>query len=269
MLAAGAASGASGGTATPAGFGLVLDGRHRPDLTHEGTFTTSASFCPSGSAVDLTETTLHTVLGEFACAGSTDSFTAQVSPTPAEHGGTGSWKIVAGKGALATLRGKGTWTSVRLSGSDADPASITFRSTWHGVTDFDRRGGADARAFQGGCTEVASPEADVPDPLFLLAAGRRGNRRVCGQGRRPDQPERGHETRCDGRRIRVCRASDPSDQASSEAQADDRRDRSRRKRDTRRENAADPITPPDRAGEAPRVGLEPTTLRLTAGCSAN
>jgi hypothetical protein len=162
MLAAGAASGASGGTATPAGFGLVLDGRHRPDLTHEGTFTTSASFCPSGAAVDLTETTLHTVLGEFACAGSTDSFTAQVSPTPAEHGGTGSWKIVAGKGALATLRGKGTWTSVRLSGSDADPASITFRSTWHGVTDFD------VAAPTLGLSKVAARKLRRPKRTYLI-----------------------------------------------------------------------------------------------------
>ena len=56
-LAAFAVGGAAGVRATPSGFELVLDGRHRPDLTHEGTFTTTASFCPSGSAVDLTETT--------------------------------------------------------------------------------------------------------------------------------------------------------------------------------------------------------------------
>ena len=193
-LAAGAAAGASGSGATPADFQLVFDGRHRADLTHEGTFTTSASFCLSGAAADLTETTLHTVLREFTCAGSADSFTAEVSPTPAEHGGTGSWKIVDGKGALAALRGRGTWTSVRLSGSDADPASITFRSTWHGVVDFDTTAptltlaGATARKLrrpkrmyvvrcsfslrdEGGAVSYA---VKVVDPTDLNEATRRG-----------------------------------------------------------------------------------------------
>jgi len=36
-----------------------------------------------------------------------------VKPVPAEHCGGGSWQIVSGSGALADLRGKGTWTSAR------------------------------------------------------------------------------------------------------------------------------------------------------------
>jgi hypothetical protein len=82
------------------------------------------------------EAEVETAVRTFRCSGSADEFTARVKPLPAEHGGQGSWQIVEGSGALANLRGKGTWTSVRLSGND-NPTSITFRSTWQGVADFD------------------------------------------------------------------------------------------------------------------------------------
>ena len=80
-----------------------------------------------------TESSLRT----FTCSGSGGDFTARVMPLPAEHGGAGTWQIVAGSGLLANLRGQGTWTSTRLSGRLDDPATITFRSTWEGVADFD------------------------------------------------------------------------------------------------------------------------------------
>ena len=60
-----------------------------------------------------------------------------MSSLVAEHGGSGTWQIVDGSGPLADLRGKGTFTSVPLSGSTDDPESITFRSTWDGVAALD------------------------------------------------------------------------------------------------------------------------------------
>ena len=129
---------ADGAREAPAPFRLVFDGRHTPALSHEGPFTTSASFCLSGYASDdRIEADTDTAVRTFRCSGSAEQFTARVTPVPAEHGGSGSWQIVAGTGALAMLRGKGTWTSIRLSGTDGDIASITYRSTWDGVTDFD------------------------------------------------------------------------------------------------------------------------------------
>ncbi len=133
-----AASASHGGRSAPAAFQLVFDGKHNSDLLHEGPFTTSASFCPSGYAVDVSiDDVTSTATRRFTCDDPSGGFgfVALVSPLPAEHGGGGSWQIVQGSGPLADLRGKGTWTSVRLGGSD--PPSITFRSTWDGFVDFD------------------------------------------------------------------------------------------------------------------------------------
>jgi hypothetical protein len=125
------------GTAAPSSFQLVFDGKHNAQLLHEGTFTSSSSLCSSGTAADVSidEQTL-TATRRFSCDAGGD-FTAKVGPLDAEHGGSGTWQIVAGSGALADLRGKGTFTSVRLSGDPNDPATITFRSTWTGVADLD------------------------------------------------------------------------------------------------------------------------------------
>src|SRR6476660_8237410 len=126
-----------GAVAAPASFQLVFDGKHQANLLHEGTFTTSSSLCPSGTAADVSidEQTL-TATRQFSCASGGD-FTATVGPLPSEHGGSGSWQIVDGSGPLTDLRGKGTFTSVRLSGDPNDPETITFRSTWTGVADLD------------------------------------------------------------------------------------------------------------------------------------
>lgn len=138
-IAALALFGAGGaGAAAPAPFHLVFDGKHNPDtLLHEGTFTSSSSWCPSGTAADTSiDPTTDTALRLFSCTGGGD-FTAKVWPLPAEHGGSGSWQIVAGTGPLANLRGDGTFTSVRLSGNTDDPATITFQSSWDGVAALD------------------------------------------------------------------------------------------------------------------------------------
>jgi hypothetical protein len=125
------------GVAAPASFQLVFDGKHQANLLHEGTFTTSSSLCPTGTAEDVSidEQTL-TALRKFSCAAGGD-FSAKVGPLPAEHGGSGTWQILTGSGPLANLRGKGTFTSVGLSGDPNDPETITFRSTWTGVADLD------------------------------------------------------------------------------------------------------------------------------------
>jgi hypothetical protein len=125
------------GAAAPASFQLVFDGKHQANLLHEGTFTTSSSLCPKGTAVDVSidEATL-TAMRQFTCdAGG--GFTTKVGPLPAEHGGSGAWQIVAGTGPLTDLRGKGTFTSVRTGGDPNDPETITFRSTWTGLADLD------------------------------------------------------------------------------------------------------------------------------------
>jgi hypothetical protein len=128
--------GGAGGAGVPA-FHLVFDGKHTPELLHEGTFTSSAPWCPSGSAadVDINDVTL-TAVRRFTCDGGGD-FTAKISPLAAEHGGGGAWQITGGSGPLTDLRGKGTFTSERLSGRSDDPTTITFRSTWDGAADFD------------------------------------------------------------------------------------------------------------------------------------
>jgi hypothetical protein len=137
LMAAGATA-TGGSRAAPASFKLVFDGRHNAALLHEGTFTSSVVACPSGSAADVSlDTDTESALRRFTCAGAKGEFTARVAPLPAEHGGLGSWQIVAGTGPLANLRGKGTWTSTRLAGRPDDPATIVFRSTWDGVADFD------------------------------------------------------------------------------------------------------------------------------------
>jgi hypothetical protein len=119
-------------------FQLVFDGKHAPSLLHEGPFTTSAAFCRSGYAVDTgVDPATESALRKFTCVGSSAAFIARVGRLPAEHGGSGTWQITEGTGALADLRGKGTWTSVRMSGNPLDPATITFRSTWMGTADLD------------------------------------------------------------------------------------------------------------------------------------
>jgi hypothetical protein len=137
LMAAGATA-IGGSRAAPASFKLVFDGKHNAALLHEGTFTSSVVACPSGSAADVSlDSDTESALRRFTCAGAKAEFTARVAPLPAEHGGLGSWQIVAGTGPLANLRGKGTWTSTRLAGRPDDPATIVFRSTWDGVADFD------------------------------------------------------------------------------------------------------------------------------------
>ncbi len=136
VLAVVAAHAAGAVTASPA-FRLSFDGKHNASLWHEGPFTASAAFCSSGYATDVEvdDPTLISVR-RFSCNGGGE-FTARVTTLRAEHGGRGTWQILGGAGPLADLRGRGSFTSLRVGGSPDDPASITFQSTWDGVADFD------------------------------------------------------------------------------------------------------------------------------------
>lgn len=140
VIAAGALCAAGGAGAAPPAFHLVFDGSHSAALLHQGTFTTSSTSCPSGTAADVSiEDATLTATRRFTCSGGGE-FTALVRPLDAEHGGSGSWQIVSGSGALADLRGKGTFASTRLTGDPGNPASVTFRSTWDGVAGLDAAG---------------------------------------------------------------------------------------------------------------------------------
>ena len=140
VIAAAALCVAGGAGAAPPAFHLVFDGSHDAALLHQGTFTTSSARCPSGTAADVSiEDATLTATRRFACSGGGE-FTALVRPLDAEHGGSGSWQIVSGSGALADLRGKGTFSSTPLTGDPGNPASVTFRSTWDGVADLDAAG---------------------------------------------------------------------------------------------------------------------------------
>jgi hypothetical protein len=141
VIAAAALCVAGGAGAAPPAFHLVFDGSHNAALLHQGTFMTSSAWCPSGTAADVSiEDATLTATRRFTCSGGGGEFTAIVRPLDAEHGGSGSWQIVSGSGALADLRGKGTFASTRLTGDPGNPASVTFRSTWDGVADLDAAG---------------------------------------------------------------------------------------------------------------------------------
>lgn len=124
----------------PTTFALTFDGRHAPamfaspnGLEHEGAFSTNEPRCASGTAADIAiAAATATARRRFTCSGG-ETFDALITPLPFEHGGKGTWRIIGGTGELATLRGLGTWTSVRTGGSDENPLTITFTSTWTGV----------------------------------------------------------------------------------------------------------------------------------------
>ena len=136
-LAAAVAWGGSAQIGSAAAFRLVFDGHHTEALLHEGTFTSSSPLCSSGQAADasINEQTLSAVR-IFTCAEG-GTFSARISPLPAEHTGTGTWQVLAGTGPLADLRGKGTFIGTATSGDPHDPRGLTFRSTWTGVVDLD------------------------------------------------------------------------------------------------------------------------------------
>jgi hypothetical protein len=145
-LAAASAAVSDRATAAPTPFSLTFEGAHFADSTllgglrHDGRFTASAPFCSAGRAYDARhfEGEPLTVLRVHTCDDGSGSFKAFMPVVRNEHGnGTGTWKIVEGTGRYAALRGMGTYTSTRVSGDPDVFETITYRTSWQGVVDFD------------------------------------------------------------------------------------------------------------------------------------
>jgi hypothetical protein len=136
---------AGGASAGPTPVTLTFDGKHvanssLPDgLRHEGIFTAAPPFCAHGTAVDVEdlEGAPLSVMRKYTCDDGSGTFTAFLPAVAAEHGGNGTWKIVAGTERYATLRGQGTYTGHLVSGNRDDFPSVVYQTTWQGVVDFD------------------------------------------------------------------------------------------------------------------------------------
>jgi hypothetical protein len=133
-------------TAAPTPFLLTFEGAHFVDSTlfhglrHDGRFTASAPFCPAGRAYDVHhfERDPLDVLRIHTCDDGSGSFTAFMPVVTHEHGAaSGTWRIVEGTSRYATLRGMGTYTSTLIDGDPARFETITYRTDWQGVVDFD------------------------------------------------------------------------------------------------------------------------------------
>ncbi|HZB23165.1 MAG TPA: hypothetical protein VE444_04915 [Gaiellaceae bacterium] len=131
--------------AAPTPFLLRYEGGHFVDtalpggIRHDGRFTASAPFCAAGRAYDVRHLPgeplgvhrLHT------CDDGSGSFTALMPAVRGEHAGTGTWMIIEGTGAYASLRGRGTYTGTLISGDLNVFETISYRTEWQGVVDFD------------------------------------------------------------------------------------------------------------------------------------
>ena len=137
---------AFGGATETTPFSLSFEGAHPLDGTlpagirHDGRFTASRPFCSAGRAYDVRHVDtggqldlerLHT------CDDGSGTFTVLMPNVRGEHGGTGSWKIVAGSGRFATLRGLGTYEGALVSGDRDLYETITFTTNWSGAVGFD------------------------------------------------------------------------------------------------------------------------------------
>ncbi len=139
------ASGAVGGSALSVrSFEFVLDAHHVPatipsdiGVMHVGTFTASAPFCASGTAIDLKFEDSAAVHRSYTCGDGTGSMTVRSTTPRFEHtsGGSGRWGILGGTGQYASLGGKGVWTSIPGRGEAADIGA--FRSTSSGIAELD------------------------------------------------------------------------------------------------------------------------------------
>jgi hypothetical protein len=146
VLAGGLVSVAGGAHAAPSEFSLTFVGKHVVDpasptgLHHEGRFTASAPFCPSGTAIDTRHVLLETLSVErtHTCDDGSGSIIVSIPDVAREHqGGGGTWKIIGGTGKYEKLRGSGGYSGQVLGGDPFDFASVTYRTTWRGRVGFD------------------------------------------------------------------------------------------------------------------------------------
>jgi hypothetical protein len=123
-------------SAAPSTITFSLSGTHPfGENFHEGTFTAPSPLCASGSWRGDGQGTRT-----FTCADGSGTFRASFDGE-LEHaqGTTGPWKIFAGTGALASLRGVGTVTVDSSKPTDGSPGAPewTFSETWRGIADLD------------------------------------------------------------------------------------------------------------------------------------
>lgn len=139
----GALTGAAG--ATPSPFHLIEVGPVEQALVaapvHKGTFSASAPFCSSGSAIDLWASATRPTVSYrmLTCDDGSGALTVRLVDTEAEHtpGRTGIWQVIEGTGSYAELRGMGTFTGIRLGDDAAQPETLSSRTEWKGLIDFD------------------------------------------------------------------------------------------------------------------------------------
>ena len=127
-------------------FMLVLEGSRTASqateklafgFRDEGAFTALAPMCETGHAVDLEQLLTDgwlTGLRRFECrdGGTIIARTWLLGGDPSWGYEDGAWLIVAGTGAYAGLRGKGTYVRAFL-----DDASGSIAEVWRGLVDFD------------------------------------------------------------------------------------------------------------------------------------
>ena len=110
-------------------FELVVEGR-AVDVILDGTFTSSAPFCESGTAAHAPYSGEYREL--YTCGDGSGSLTFRFMPP----GNFGDWRIVEGSGRYASLRGKGRY-SVENLGVLGDFGAWGFRTKLQGRVDAD------------------------------------------------------------------------------------------------------------------------------------
>lgn len=108
-------------------FELVVQGR-AVDVILDGTFTSSAPFCESGTATYAPHAGEYREL--YTCSDGSGSLTFGFMPP----GDSGGWTIVEGSGRYASLRGKGNYSVENLGLGDG--ATWEFRATLQGLVDW-------------------------------------------------------------------------------------------------------------------------------------
>jgi hypothetical protein len=139
-------------------FELVVQGR-AVDVILDGTFTSSAPFCESGTAAHAPHSGEYREL--YTCSDGSGSLTFRFMPP----GDSGEWTIVEGSGRYASLRGKGKYSVENLGLGDF--ATWEFRAKLQGVVDW----GAEPDQPEDGDT-VAPTNADTVAPTIAIASAR-------------------------------------------------------------------------------------------------
>lgn len=118
-------------------FELTLEGKlaeTRGEITSQGTFTSRAPFCATGTFVDEGANRNGGGKRQFTCDDGTGTLTVALAQWEYYHGGPNTtWKILDGSGSYADLRGSGSLQGELLS----EDGFAIWRSTLRGIADRD------------------------------------------------------------------------------------------------------------------------------------